>query len=161
MQIAAVHHINGAGLRNQNIQDIDIVQLGLGNIDKGRNASAQIQERVQLDAGLGFSESRPREQRQAQIDRAGIQGIDGLVELNSEIFFQVKRASVSNQHLSKISVDAPIPIFIGSIAFFILLYMIASKLIPLVPVWEVQEGQMAHSIRKYGKEPVITVSDLE
>ncbi len=54
-----------------------------------------------------------------------------------------------------------IPIFIGTVAFFILLYMIASKLIPLVPVWEVQEGQLAHSIRRYGKEPVVTVSDLE
>ncbi len=54
-----------------------------------------------------------------------------------------------------------VPIFIGSVAFFILLYMLASRIIPLVPVWEVQEGQMAHSIRKYGKEPVITVSDLE
>jgi len=30
-----------------------------------------------------------------------------------------------------------------------------------VPVWEVQEGQMAHSIRKYGKEPVVSVADLE
>jgi hypothetical protein len=47
------------------------------------------------------------------------------------------------------------------VAFFILLYMLASRILPLVPVWEVQEGQMAHSIRKYGKEPVVTVSDLE
>jgi molybdopterin-containing oxidoreductase family membrane subunit len=54
-----------------------------------------------------------------------------------------------------------IPLGIGTLAFFILLYMIASKLVPLVPVWEVQEGQMAHSLRKFGKETVVTVSDLE
>ncbi len=54
-----------------------------------------------------------------------------------------------------------VPIFIGSISFFILLYLLASRFIPLVPVWEVQEGQMAHSIRKYGKEAVVTVSELE
>jgi len=54
-----------------------------------------------------------------------------------------------------------IPLGIGTLAFFILLYMIASKLIPLVPVWEVQEGQLAHSLRKFGKETVVTVSDLE
>jgi molybdopterin-containing oxidoreductase family membrane subunit len=58
-------------------------------------------------------------------------------------------------------VSVEIPIFIGSVAFFVLLYMLASKFIPLVPVWEVQEGQMAHSIRRYGKEPVITVAELE
>lgn len=54
-----------------------------------------------------------------------------------------------------------IPLSIGTLAFFILLYMIASRLIPLVPVWEVQEGQLAHSVRKFGKETVVTVSDLE
>ncbi|MBN1303309.1 MAG: polysulfide reductase NrfD [Anaerolineales bacterium] len=50
---------------------------------------------------------------------------------------------------------------IGTFAFFILLYMMATKLIPIVPVWEVQEGQMAHSLRRFGRETVISVSELE
>jgi Ni/Fe-hydrogenase subunit HybB-like protein len=54
-----------------------------------------------------------------------------------------------------------IPLSIGTLALFILLYMLASRIIPLVPVWEVQEGQMAHSLRKFGKETIVTVSDLE
>jgi molybdopterin-containing oxidoreductase family membrane subunit len=39
--------------------------------------------------------------------------------------------------------------------------MLASRIIPLVPVWEVQEGQEAHLIRKVGKAEVSTLSDLE
>ena len=54
-----------------------------------------------------------------------------------------------------------IPLSIGTLAFFILLYMIASRLIPLVPVWEVQEGQLAHRLRKVGKAVVPLVSELE
>lgn len=54
-----------------------------------------------------------------------------------------------------------IPMGIGTLAFFILLYMIASRLVPLIPVWEVQEGQMAHSLTKFGRETVVTVSELE
>lgn len=50
---------------------------------------------------------------------------------------------------------------LGTLAFFILLYMLASRIIPLVPVWEVQEGQMAHSLRKVGKATVPAVSELE
>jgi Ni/Fe-hydrogenase subunit HybB-like protein len=50
---------------------------------------------------------------------------------------------------------------IGTVAFFILLYMAASKLIPLIPVWEVQEGQMAHELKKFGRETIVTVSELE
>ncbi|MFZ5911061.1 MAG: NrfD/PsrC family molybdoenzyme membrane anchor subunit [Chloroflexota bacterium] len=54
-----------------------------------------------------------------------------------------------------------IPLSIGTLAFFILLYVIASKLIPIIPVWEVQEGQMAHSLKTFGRETVVTVSELE
>jgi molybdopterin-containing oxidoreductase family membrane subunit len=54
-----------------------------------------------------------------------------------------------------------IPLSIGTLAFFILLYMLASKFIPLIPVWEVEEGQLAHEIKKFGRETVVTVSELE
>ncbi len=54
-----------------------------------------------------------------------------------------------------------IPLSIGTLAFFALLYMLASRIIPLVPVWEVQEGQHAHTIKHFGEEPIITVSDLD
>jgi molybdopterin-containing oxidoreductase family membrane subunit len=54
-----------------------------------------------------------------------------------------------------------IPMTIGTFAFFFLLYMVASRLIPLIPVWEVQEGQEAHSLQKVGKTHVSTLMDLE
>ena len=54
-----------------------------------------------------------------------------------------------------------IPLGLGTLALFVLLYMIASKLIPLIPVWEVQEGQMAHELKKFGRETVVSVSELE
>jgi molybdopterin-containing oxidoreductase family membrane subunit len=44
---------------------------------------------------------------------------------------------------------------------FIFFYMVASRLIPLIPVWEVQEGQMSHSLRKVGKAHLPTISELE
>jgi Ni/Fe-hydrogenase subunit HybB-like protein len=54
-----------------------------------------------------------------------------------------------------------IPMTIGTFALFLLLYMLASRLIPLIPVWEVQEGQEAHILRKVGKTEVSTLMDLE
>jgi Ni/Fe-hydrogenase subunit HybB-like protein len=50
---------------------------------------------------------------------------------------------------------------LGTLALFILLYMIMSRLIPLVPVWEVHEGQVAHGLRKVGKATVKTVSEID
>lgn len=54
-----------------------------------------------------------------------------------------------------------IPMTIGTFAFFLLLYMLASRLIPLIPVWEVQEGQEAHNLRKIGKAEIPTLSEME
>lgn len=54
-----------------------------------------------------------------------------------------------------------IALTIGTIALFLLLYMLASRLIPLIPVWEVQEGQMAHRLLKVGQAEVSTVSEIE
>jgi Ni/Fe-hydrogenase subunit HybB-like protein len=50
---------------------------------------------------------------------------------------------------------------IGTVSLFVLLYLLASRLIPLIPVWEVQEGQEAHSLRKIGRAKASTVSVLD
>jgi Ni/Fe-hydrogenase subunit HybB-like protein len=54
-----------------------------------------------------------------------------------------------------------VPMTIGTFALFLLLYMLASRLIPLIPVWEVQEGQDAHMLRKIGKAEIPTLSEME
>jgi molybdopterin-containing oxidoreductase family membrane subunit len=52
-------------------------------------------------------------------------------------------------------------ISVGSLCLFMLLYVLATRLIPLIPVWEVQEGQMAHTMRRIGKTEVPSVSEVE
>jgi molybdopterin-containing oxidoreductase family membrane subunit len=54
-----------------------------------------------------------------------------------------------------------ISIAIGTLAFFALLYVVASRFIPLIPVWEVLEGQLSHSRRRIGKTVVTSVAELE
>lgn len=54
-----------------------------------------------------------------------------------------------------------VSIALGTLCLFIFLYLIASRLIPLVPVWEVQEGQMSHTLRKVGKTEIPSVTELE
>jgi len=49
----------------------------------------------------------------------------------------------------------------GTLALFILLYLLASKVIPLIPVWEVLEGQLSHSRRRIGRTVVTSVAELD
>lgn len=52
-------------------------------------------------------------------------------------------------------------IALGTLALFTLLYLLISRVIPLVPVWEVQEGQLAHTLRRVGRTKVPSVTELE
>ncbi len=54
-----------------------------------------------------------------------------------------------------------VSIVFGTLCLFLLLYTIMSRLIPLIPVWEVQEGQMAHKLVKIGKTEVPSVTELD
>jgi molybdopterin-containing oxidoreductase family membrane subunit len=54
-----------------------------------------------------------------------------------------------------------ISIAVGTFALFSLLYVLASRVIPLIPVWEVLEGQLSHSRRRIGKTIVTSVAELE
>jgi Ni/Fe-hydrogenase subunit HybB-like protein len=54
-----------------------------------------------------------------------------------------------------------IAIVAGSLAVFLLLYALLSRLIPMIPVWEVREGQLAHGLRRVGRATVPIVTELE
>jgi Ni/Fe-hydrogenase subunit HybB-like protein len=50
---------------------------------------------------------------------------------------------------------------IGTLSLFLFLFLLASRIVPLVPVWEIQEGQLAHTLRKIGRAEVSAVSDID
>jgi molybdopterin-containing oxidoreductase family membrane subunit len=54
-----------------------------------------------------------------------------------------------------------ISILFGSLCTFLLFYALLSRAIPLIPVWEVREGQLTHGLRRLGRATVSTVTELE
>jgi hypothetical protein len=68
---------------------------------------------VQLDTGFSVPELGPGEQRQVQINRAGVQGIDGFGKLNSKVLFQVECTGLLDELLGVVGVDAPVATLVG------------------------------------------------
>ena len=54
-----------------------------------------------------------------------------------------------------------ISLVIGALCTFLLFYGALSRLFPIIPVWEVVEGQLAHTLRRVGKARVSSVAELE
>ena len=113
VQVGPVHDVEGAGLGQEQVHDLDVVELAIGDVDESRNTAAQVQQGMQLDRRLGLAEVGPREQRQAEIDGGRIQSVDGVVQLQTEVFVPVEAAGRVDETLGEVGVDAPVPNLIG------------------------------------------------
>ena len=78
--VAAVHGHDRARVEAQQACGLDVVALGPGDQDVGRQVIVVVQEDVQLDAALGASELGPWEELQAQGDGAGVEGEELVAE---------------------------------------------------------------------------------
>jgi hypothetical protein len=113
VEIRPVHGDDGVGFQGSGVQDGDVVHLARGHMDKGRDGSPQIQQRVHLDGGLGFPESRPGKKRQSQVDGRGIQRVQGFVQLDGEAFALIEFACRLDERVPEVLVDPKIAAFVG------------------------------------------------
>ena len=84
VDVSSVHNVESAGLGQQQIQNVDVVQFAIADVEKRRDVAAQVQKRVQLDGRLGRAKRSPSKCRQAQVDGAGIQSIGRVFEVESQ-----------------------------------------------------------------------------
>ncbi len=113
VEVAAIHHVEGAGLGCEQIEHVHVVELAVADMHEGRNRSSQIEQRVQFHRSLGGAKRRPGKQRQTQIDRSGVQRIDRLGEFHPDRLFGVEPACGADQRLRELVVDAPVALFVG------------------------------------------------
>lgn len=113
IEVPSIHNVEGPWFRDQVIEDIDVVKLPVADINKRRYAAAQIQERMELDGGLGSPELCPRKDRQTEIDGGGIEGIDGLVQFDSKVVVDIESSSCVDKRVGEFCVDAPVSHFVG------------------------------------------------
>src|SRR3989304_3811528 len=83
IDIASIHDVEGAGFQRQVVERFDIVHFAAGNVDETRDVAAQINQRMQFDGRLAPAKVCPRKQGQAQIDGAGVEGVNRLSQIDS------------------------------------------------------------------------------
>ena len=107
IQVAAIHPIKRAWLDSQIVQNIDFVGLAVGDMNKGRDRTAQIEQRMQFDCGFGGAKRRPWMHRQTQIDRGCIECIHSGIQIDTHRFVGVQWSRHRNQVLRKVGVNLP------------------------------------------------------
>ena len=107
--MAPVHQVERARLQHQIVHHVDFVRPAIGDVNETGDVAAQVQQRMQLDGRLGCAKRCPGEHRQAQIDGAGIEGVDRGIEFQSKRLLGVQGTRQANQMLGEVGVDLPRP----------------------------------------------------
>jgi len=113
IHVAAIHQVKRDGLEEQFVEPAHIVLPGPCNADANGNRASQVDLRVHLDSSLGLAKVRPVEERERQIDRGRIQGIDRVVQIDTEILADVKRPCLANEALGEVLPNPPVARFVG------------------------------------------------
>ena len=113
VEVAAIHHVEGARLGNEHVEDVDIVQFAVGDVDEARDSAAQVEERVQFHRRFGFAKLGPWKQRQAQVDGGGIQGVDRLGEIHCKRLLSIQPACGADKGMGELGINAPVARLVG------------------------------------------------
>ena len=113
IQVAPIQDVKGTGLQDQFVQQFHIVRLAFGDTDETGDIAPQIQESMHLDRTIALAKVSPGEERKAEIDGRGIEGVGGLFQGDAEILLGVQRPRSANQHLGEVGIHLPRPFFVG------------------------------------------------
>ena len=113
IQVPAIEQVVRARLDVQQVQGVDLVSLAVADVNECRDGAAQVQKGVQFDSRLVGAKRCPRINRQAQIYRRGIEGVDGCIQVDRHRVLGIQRARHGDQVLREVGVDLPRPGCIG------------------------------------------------
>ena len=113
IDIASIHGVEGARFHGDEIERLDIVHFSIGNVDEAGNVPAKIDQGMEFDGRFASPEFRPGKECETKIDGGGIEGVDGLIQLDGETIVSIEFASMGNEDVREVGIDSPVAILIG------------------------------------------------
>jgi hypothetical protein len=99
--------------QRRRVQEVDVVHRPGSQAHKGRDRSPQIQKRAHFHGGLRLSEHCPGEKGKAQIDRAGVQRVEGTIQFDGQFLGLVRLPGDSDDRIAHLLVDPEVASLVG------------------------------------------------
>jgi len=113
IQVPAIEQVIRARLDVQQVQGVDLVRLAVADVNECGDGAAQVQKGVQFDSRFVGSKRCPWINRQAQVYRRGIEGVNGCIQVDRQRVFGIQGTRHGDQVLREVGVDLPRPSCIG------------------------------------------------
>ncbi len=109
IQVSPIHNVDTSCQNRDHIQDVHIMGLAIGYMDKSGDRTLQIHYRVKFNGGLLPAKLGPWKQRQTQINGRGIQNFNRF----GYLILAIQMLSLVDQYHGQILIDLPRPMRIG------------------------------------------------
>ena len=113
VHVAAIHHVESAGVEEQFVEPENIVLSCAGDVNAGRNRAPQIELGVHLDSRFGSAKVGPWEKGQREVDGGRVQGIDSVFQFQTKVFSGIERSGLAHEAFGQILPQSPVPLFVG------------------------------------------------
>jgi len=113
IEVAAVDDHDRSRRPLNHVEDLDVVHLASGDMDKNRNGATQIDNRVGLDGCLGRAEVCPGKQTQTQVDGGGVHRVERFLDAQANVVALMDFDGGRNQSMTECFEQSPIASFVG------------------------------------------------
>ena len=112
INITFIQKIDGSHLNTESVKSFDIMHRGICKVDIDRKIASEVQESMHLYTSFSCSELCPWTEFQTKTYGAAIEGINHIVNVESERIFCIQGTYSFNEGLTKVSVYAPVPLLV-------------------------------------------------
>ena len=113
IEVSPIHNVECSRHWNQHVQHVDVVAQSIGNMNKFRDVSMEIEQGVKFHGSLCSSEVCPREERKTQIDGCRVESVNCGIEIESQIFVGIKSSGFLNKDLCNVRKNPPVASLVG------------------------------------------------
>lgn len=108
VNIALVHEVVRKGFYRQLVHDLAVMDLAFSEVNKGRYAASETEQRMHLESALSVMELRPWAKLEAEFDSAAVECVNHAVYIQAVIVFVIQLSRFLDKILCQVVVDAPV-----------------------------------------------------
>ena len=108
VNIAFIHQVICKCLYRQFVHYLAVMYLAFRQVNEGRNATSETQQRMHLEGALAMMEFCPRTKLEAEFDGTAVESIDHIVYIQAIVVFVIKFSCFLDKILCQVVVDTPV-----------------------------------------------------
>jgi len=112
VQIPPVDKVKCTGFQDEIVQGVYIVNRAVCDAYECGNRASDIEECMHFHCSLGFPETSPREKIQTKVYGSGVESINRVVEIQTEVLVRIKPSCLHDENMCELRIYPPVSVLV-------------------------------------------------